>query len=85
MGPLEHICSFKLKVNTKINLTVLYENSFIFGKMIAHGVFMIMCYSDHQYDHGVKGQAQMSRDIKFSTMWYVRLAKAQISLRICAV
>ena len=27
----------------------------------------------------------MSRDMSFPTMWYVRLAKPQISLRICAV
>ena len=28
---------------------------------------------------------QMSRDMRFPTMWYVRPAKAQTSLRICAV
>ena len=27
----------------------------------------------------------MSRDMRFPTMWYVRPAKPQISLRICAV
>ena len=28
---------------------------------------------------------QMSRGMRFPTMWYVRPAKAQTSLRICAV
>ena len=30
-------------------------------------------------------EVYMSPDIKFPTMWYVQPAKAQISLRICAV
>ena len=29
-------------------------------------------------------QKQMSRDMRFPTMWYLQLAKAQISLRIDA-
>ena len=30
-------------------------------------------------------QYQLSRDVRFPTMWYVRPAKAQTSLRISAV
>ena len=30
-------------------------------------------------------QFYLSRDMRFPTMWYVRPAKPQISLRICAV
>ena len=30
-------------------------------------------------------QTDMSRDMRFAAMWYVRPAKAQTSLRVCAV
>ena len=30
-------------------------------------------------------QTRISRDMRFPTMWYMRPAKAQTSLRICAV
>ena len=31
-----------------------------------------------------ESRQQLSPDMRFPTMWYVRLAKAQTSLRICA-
>ena len=31
-----------------------------------------------------RSNAYLSRNMRFSTMWYVRPAKAQISLHICA-
>ena len=33
----------------------------------------------------LKCQIQLSRDMRFPTMWYVRPAKPQISLHICTV
>ena len=45
-------------------------------QLITMSVFLyLIC---HVYVH-------MSRDMTFPTMWYVQLAKPQISLRICAV
>ena len=41
-------------------------------------IFEIVCCSEQEH-------SLMSRDMRFTTMWYVQPANAQISLRICAV
>ena len=46
------------------------------------------CYNEVFYKGTALGMfalSDMSRDMRFPTMWYVRPAKAQTSLRICAV
>ena len=43
------------------------------------------CHLVHLAAEKASRQLQISRDMRFPTMWYVRPAKAQISLRIWAV
>ena len=66
--------------------------------MIVYGVYMTTKVSDSGYELGTNGQGQiymhlksvlwaetqMSHEIRFPTMWYVRPAKPQLSLRMRA-
>ena len=43
-------------------------------------------YGSYKHENiSKRKQIDLSRDMRFTTMWYVRPAKAQTSLRICTV
>ena len=49
-------------------------------------ILLIDCYCMYIFFHvNWNERNKMSRSMRFPTMWYVQPAKAQISLRICAV
>ena len=60
----------------------MYENEFDPSKMAARWLRKLKTQRGQKID---ESNPYMSQDMRFPTMWYVRSARAQTSLCICAV
>ena len=82
------VCDFLLKLPYVYCIFVTFQCGILGQVWYLIVLFPDLCrlsYFDSMINDCHIPKSYMSRDMRFPTMWYVRPAKPQISLRICAV